>query len=114
MSARAIVNSALKPLGVPVVFLKYRGEDETYVRFFFYDEKSALNAEDAEEATGFYVQVDIYTKDPSEYARLETGVKKQLVDAGFGRLGQYDLYEHETEIYHKVLRFYYAQNTEEE
>lgn len=114
MSARAIVTSALKPLGVPVVFLKYRGADETYIRFFFYNESSALTADDSEKATGYYVQVDIFTKDPSEYARLEAGVKDRLISAGFGRLGQYDLYENETEIYHKVLRFYYAQNTEEE
>ncbi|QII49473.1 hypothetical protein G3M81_12300 [Bacillus paralicheniformis] len=114
MNVRAIVKKTLEPLGVPVVFSTYGGGEDTYIRFFFYNQNTALSAEDDEMITGHYVHIDIFTKSPKEYARLEKEVPKLLKTAGFYRRNQYDDYEEETEIYHKVLRFFYAQNKEEE
>ncbi|MDU0153981.1 hypothetical protein [Bacillus cabrialesii] len=114
MNVRSIITKVLKPLNIPVVFLSYKGEDETYIRFFFYNQAPAFSAEDQEKQTGHYVQIDVFTKSGTEYARLEKGVKDLLVEAGFVFRNQNDDYEPETEIYHKILRFFYAQNTEEE
>ncbi|MCR9040953.1 hypothetical protein QRX25_10395 [Bacillus sp. L381] len=114
MNVREIIVKSLKPLGVPVEFLSYKGKDDTYIRFFFYNQRPAFSAEDEESVKGHYVQIDIFTKNGNEFSRLEKEVPSKLKAAGFTFRNQYDDYEHETEIYHKILRFFYAQNTEEE
>ena len=36
-------------------------------------------------------------------------VKRLLINAGFKRLNEIDLYEEDTKIYHKGLKFYYLE-----
>jgi hypothetical protein len=107
MSIYSVVMSTLKPLGIPTFPITKKGEAETYVTFRQYDEKSALTADDKEQKTGYYVQVDFWTKDALVYTDLSEKVKQTLIDAGFIKRGAADLYEEDTQIYHKGLRFYY-------
>lgn len=107
MSVRKIVTSTLTPTGVPVRFMFYDGKPEdTYITFFSYSETASLNSDDEEAMTGTYIQVDLWTKSPEDYGRLETEIKERMKAVGFTRRSQFDQYEQETGIYHKVARFY--------
>jgi hypothetical protein len=48
-----------------------------------------------------------------DYTSIVQQVKDRLKEAGFRRTTETDLYEPETKIYHKVLRFSYVQEKEE-
>lgn len=103
-----IIMDALKPLGYPVYPLTYPGTNSTYITFFEYGESSALDTDNKEQRTGYYVQVDVWTKDGSLYTGLVDQVKEALTGAGLKRRSAVDLYEQETKVYHKALRFYYV------
>jgi len=108
MSIYSVVMSTLKPLGIPTFPITKKGDVETYITFFQYDEAVALAADDEEKQTGYYIQVDFWTKDGLVYTDLSEKVKKMLIAAGFNKKGATDLYEADTQIYHKGLRFYYV------
>ncbi|OCW71255.1 hypothetical protein BBP13_12035 [Limosilactobacillus reuteri] len=110
MSMNKLIMSTLKPLNHPVYPLHYPGESDTYITFFQYNESASLNADDEEKITGFYYQVDVWTKNPSVYESLSKQVKDSLEANGFVRRSANDLYEKETPVYHKAMRFYYAKN----
>jgi hypothetical protein len=108
VSINKIIMDALRPLKHPVYPVNYSGDSSTYITFFEYGEGSALDADNEEKRTGYYIQVDVWTKDGSLYTGLVDQVKKALIDAGFKRRSAVDLYENETKVYHKALRFYYV------
>jgi len=112
MSINKIILDALKPLNYPVYPMRYTGSSTTYITFFEYNESSAFDADDTEQYTGHYVQIDIWTKDGALYTNLVDQAKKALVHAGFIRRSVVDLYENETQVYHKALRFYFVQKTD--
>jgi hypothetical protein len=47
--------------------------------------------------------VDIWSK--GDYTSLVDQVKSKMKEIDFIRTSEVDLYEHDTEIYHKALRF---------
>lgn len=111
MSIYSVVMSTLKPLGIPTFPITKKGDHETYITFFLYDESAAFIADDKEQKTAYYVQVDVWTKDALVFTELYEKVRQTLIGAGFGKRGvSPDLYEDDTQIYHKGLRFYYVLN----
>ena len=74
-----------------------------YVEYLFYDENGAEYEEGQEIETSFYLQVDIFNK--GNYTDLENKIKEKLLNAGFERSMAADLYENETQLYHKAMRF---------
>ncbi|EKS4344849.1 hypothetical protein QB607_002845 [Clostridium botulinum] len=114
MSINKLIIDTLKPLGVPTRFQTYEGKEETYITFFCYNEQGECFADDTEIATGLYMQVNIWSKGNVEQLKIDT--VELLKKAGFiKRPGAQDLYEPDTRIFHKVLRFfYYVENKEEE
>lgn len=108
MSINSIIEIALGNIGVPVSFHNYSGDEQTYITYFCYNEQGEEWAENKEIATGFYIQVDIWSK--TNYTTLAKNVKKALEDVGLIRTTTQDLYEKDTEIYHKGMRFSYIQN----
>ena len=58
----SILVKALKPLGVPVSWQTYSGTSSSYITFFCYNEQGVAWAENEEIATGYYVQVDLWSK----------------------------------------------------
>ncbi|MEQ7806161.1 hypothetical protein [Priestia aryabhattai] len=109
MSIYSVVMSTLKPLAIPTFPITKRGDHETYITFFLYDETAAFIADDTEQKTAYYVQVDVWTKDALVFTELYEKVKQALIDAGFIKRGvSPDLYEDDTQIYHKGLRFCYV------
>lgn len=107
MSINSIIMNALKTLGIPVSFQTYKGTDTTYATFFEYLAQGEAWAEDEEEITGHYVQVDIWSR--GDNTSIVNQVKSLMAEAGFKRTNEVDLYEADLGVYHKGIRFFYAQ-----
>lgn len=107
MNYKKKIVDILTHLGVPVAFLAYNGTKSTYMTFFCYNEQGEEWAEDSEVATGYSVQIDIWSK--SDYTTLEAQVQTAMLDAGFKRTSAQDFYETDTKIYHKAMRFIYIE-----
>lgn len=75
--------ATLKDIGVPVRFITYSGDEDTYILFYVYTVSDALSMEDEETFANHYVQISIFTKDPTKYSELEKEVKSRLKRAGF-------------------------------
>ncbi|KMY59955.1 hypothetical protein L0P96_08465 [Anoxybacillus flavithermus] len=106
MSLNKMIIDTLKPLGVPVAFQTYEGKEKTYITFFEYNQFSALNADDEEQQTAHFFQIDIWSK--TDYTDLAKQVKERMIAAGFRRTSEVDLFEQETKTYHKAIRFSYV------
>ncbi len=106
----SIIIETLSDIGVPVAFQLYSGEASTYVTFHEYIQSGEAFEDDEERFTGHYIQVDVWSK--SDYSVLVTLTKEKLKAAGFNRQDEMDLYEKDTGIYHKGLRFYYLEEQE--
>ena len=104
MSINKEVLSALKDIQVPVRFQTYTGNEETYITFFTYLDRPEQHADDGEIVTGYYVQIDIWSK--GDYTNLSKEVHQSMLAANFTKLNFYDLYESDTRVYHKVMRFF--------
>jgi hypothetical protein len=104
MNYKTTIQTALSSLGVPVSFLNYRGTATTYVTYFCYNEMAELYSENVEIATGYYVQVDIWST-TAEYEALAQQIKVAMITVGFMGYTAQDLYESDTKIFHKAIRF---------
>lgn len=100
-----LINDALKNLKVPVSFQKYNGKENTYITFFKYLEKGELYADNDEKVTGYYIQVDVWSK--NDYSELVEKVKAAMKATEFIKTSAADLFDKETHMYHKVIRFVY-------
>ena len=107
MSINSTIITALQTLGVPVSFQSYKGTSTTYVTFFEYLQQGESFSEDQEEITGHYLQVDVWSK--GNYESIVDQAKVLLKVAGFKRTNEIDLYETDTQTYHKGMRFFYAE-----
>ena len=99
-----IVMDALKNIGVPVSFQTYGGKKDPYITFFTYLDKGEQFADDGEVITGYYVQIDIWSK--KDYTQVSKEEHERMIERGFIKKGFYDLYEDDLKIYHKVMRFF--------
>lgn len=106
-----IVIEALNPLKIPVSFQKYSGKAAEYITFHEYYTSGEGYEEDNETFIGHYIQVDVWSK--GDYTETVKQVKQLLIASGFKRLEEADLYEEDTGIYHKGLKFYYLEEKEE-
>lgn len=79
-----------------------------YVEYLIYDEEGALFAEGKEIATEYYIQVDIFSK--GDYTEIETKIKEKMIAAGFTGGHGAGLYEEDTGLNHKAMRFIYSIN----
>lgn len=106
MNINKLIKDTLNILGVPVSFQTYKGSEKTYITYFCYNEQGEAWAENKEIATGFYIQVDVWSK--TDYTELVEMVMTTMLAAGFTRTIAQDLYENDTQIYHKTMRFVYV------
>lgn len=97
-----LIKQILDPLGVPVEFQTYGGKASTYITFFNTMENAESYADNEETSTGYYIQVDVWSK--SNYATLVASTLKMLKQAGFRRTYMTEFYEKDTKIFHKVIR----------
>jgi len=96
-TALATIESA----GTPVSFMRYTGTKRTYITFFCYNEMCEDYAENEEISNTYNVQVDVWSNGDAD--TLVTQTKAALQAAGFTGFSMQDLYEKETETYHKAI-----------
>lgn len=97
-----LIIDTLKPLGIPVSFQVYKGTATTYITFFEYNERPGLNADDKELQTNVYYQIDVWSK--ADYTSLVANAKRLLNEVGFSRINEFEQYEEDTGIYHRIIR----------
>lgn len=103
MNINSDILTALKDIGVPVSFQRHTGTADTYITFFTYLDRPELHSDDRETVTGYYVQIDVWSK--NDYTELVKSVHEKMSAVGFRKQGFYDLYEDDTRMYHKAMRF---------
>lgn len=94
--------------GEPKVYFLHAPESPVgaYIEYEIYDVQEVYHDENTEKAITYYIQVDIFS--PGSYSEIETTVKTVLKEKGYdGGYGP-DLYENDTKLYHKPLRFTYT------
>lgn len=107
MNYKKIIKDTLSPIA-PIFFQVYTGTTFPAISYFKYMEQGEAYAENKEIATGNYVQVDLWSKN-SEYEDLALQIKAAMELKGFIRTMVQDLYESDTKIYHKAMRFVYVE-----
>jgi predicted NAD-dependent protein-ADP-ribosyltransferase YbiA (DUF1768 family) len=106
-----LIIDTLKPIGVPVSFLRYNNTADTYIVFYEYHQASFINADDEEQSTKHFYQVDVFSKDAT-YLTVVKEVKARMKSAGFGRMFESETFDDDMKKFRKILRFSYL--TEEE
>lgn len=119
MSINKLIIDTLESTGVPVDFQTYEGDENKYITFSEYLQQGEGFADDDEIVTGHYIQINVWSKyildTNTSYRKIVDQVKKLLKEKGFIRKYETELYEPDTKIFHKVLRFfYYVENEEDE
>lgn len=107
----SLIINTLKPVGVPVEFHKYDNITPPYITFFEYNQNAALRGDDKELVTGHYIHVDIFAK--YNYKTIVKQVKELMINVGFERTFETEIYEDGADYYHKVIRFSYGKEREE-
>lgn len=102
-----MIIDALNPLSIPVSFQIYKGSSSTYITFMEYLQQGEAFGDNHEVSTGHYIQIDLFSK--SDYGNLIEEVKLLMINQGFIRQSEYDLYESDTGYFHHVFRFFYLQ-----
>ena len=87
-----------------VYFLHANNPSTPYVEYEIFDENGEEWAENKEIATNYYVQVDIFSK--VDYTNIENKIKEKMINAGFDRSMCADLFENDTQLFHKAMRFF--------
>lgn len=101
------IKDILEPTGVKVAELVYTGTADPYIIYQQYNENGEAFAENKEIATSYYFQIDIWTK--GDFKDLSKQVLKLMIEAGFYRTFSTELYEKDTKLKHKIIRFQYVE-----
>jgi hypothetical protein len=103
VSLNKLIKDTLRPLGVPVSFAKYNNVSDTYIVFLEYNQASMLSADDQEQSTKHFFQVDVFSN--GNYKELVSNVKSAMKQSGFGRMFESETYDEDMQKYRKILRF---------
>lgn len=99
-------NFSVDGVSIPVNFLKYKGKQTTYITYMETDKNNSYAGDN--EILGYvsYYDFDIYSK--GNYFNIVEAVKKIMKNNGFiwqpSRTSE-DMYEDDTDYYHKTLCF---------
>jgi len=74
-----------------------------YLEYEIINEYGTEYSEGKEDYSTYVIQVDIFST--GDYTECEEVVKKVMIENGFNRDMAADLYEKETGLYHKAMRF---------
>lgn len=75
------------------------------VSYYEMENSVASRADDGEYSSNIAVQIDIWAKTPSKCSSLAIQANKKMEELEFIRTLAVDLFEQETKIYHKSIRF---------
>lgn len=77
-----------------------------YVEYEILSEYGAAYGDNKELLTTYRIQVDLFGYEAGDkFFELEKQIKKAMISNGFIRENCYDLYEKDTKLYHKAIRF---------
>ena len=79
MSVSKEVINTLKHLGVPVSFQTSKSGKFPYITFFTYLDTGRLHSDDKETITGYFVQVDVWSK--TDYTSLVKDIHESMLTA---------------------------------
>lgn len=74
-----------------------------YLEYEIINEHGISYSEGNEDYTTYVIQTDIFST--GDYTELENKIKEIMINNGFSRDMAADLYEKETGLYHKPIRF---------
>lgn len=98
---------------IPVEFIKYTGKKETYITWQGVGENPIFASDDEITNSEYELDIDIYTK--GNYLPILKEVKKIMNENDFIWTGDSpDMYENDTDFYHKTVSFLINKNIEEE
>lgn len=103
-----LANFTVDDTPIPVSYMFYEGHGEPYVVYMQENADNSLSGDD--ELIGYvdYYDFDVYAK--GNYQKIVKSLKQILVANGFvwqPSRSSADMYETETEYYHKTLNFAY-------
>lgn len=75
------------------------------ISYYEMDNSMSSKADDEEYSSNIAIQIDIWAKSPSKSSKLAIEVNEKMEDLEFERTLAIDLFENETNIYHKTMRF---------
>ena len=75
------------------------------ISYYEMDNSVSSRADDEEYSSNITIQVDIWAKSSSKCSKLAIEVNSKMEDLEFERTLALDLFEQETKIYHKTMRF---------
>lgn len=75
------------------------------ISYYEMDNSISSKADDKEYSSNIAIQVDIWAKTPSKCSKLAIEVNDKMEELDFERTLAIDLFETETKIYHKTMRF---------
>lgn len=96
---------------IPVHFLNYTGQSETYITYYTWYEKPTNFADDEHKNEVSYLTVDIFSK--KNFKTIIKSLKKIMKQNGFiWEDTASEQYECDTGYYHISVNFYYLGHTE--
>lgn len=75
------------------------------ISYYEMDNSVSSGADVEEYSSNIAIQVDVWAKSSSKCSKLAIEVNSKMEELGFERTLATDLYEQETKIYHKTMRF---------
>ena len=99
-------NFTVDGVGIPVEYLRYRGNEDTYVTYHPQDIDNSLTADDELQGYVYYYDFDVYSK--GNYLNVVKSVIEKLENNGFvwqPSRSRPDTFEDDTELYHRTLNF---------
>ena len=98
------IETTLSTLGVPVSFMFYEGNADTYITYMQIDKDNALAGDDKILGCVEYYDFDVYSK--SNYLSIVTSLINLMVAAGWTyqpSRDSPDMYERDTKYFHKTI-----------
>ena len=75
------------------------------ISYYEIDNSKASRADDEEYSSNIAIQIDVWAKSSSQCSKLAIQVNEKMESLEFERTLATDLFEQETKIYHKTMRF---------
>lgn len=80
-------------------------DKKSAISYYEIDNSISSKADDEEYSSNVAIQVDIWAKTPSKCSKLAIEVNDKMEELDFERTLALDLFEQDTKIHHKTMRF---------
>lgn len=94
-------------VGNNIHFLHASTPTDLYIEYEIYDKRYGDFSANKNTSITNYIQVDIFSK--GDYTNVENMVEKVLCEKGYNFVNSADLYEENTKLFHKAMRFTYKE-----